>query len=437
MGGELIGNGWTPGFLAQRLVPLQRNSGAFARTKAGPAVNLGQQFGEAGRGRFILASSDAYQYSFEGDAVEGSAVCSVFTQAVVEGLRTGEADRDNDGLITLDELYDYVHRRVTDQTPQQSPRKWAYEVDGSLAIARNPRPVEAALPEDLRLAIDSFVPESREAAAQRLANLLGGRHRGLARAAHKALLSLAEDDSRRVASAAEKCLAACSEQIGGLEEPLRAADVGAIEVAPQPEPGEHQPAAGNAHLGQEVRERQSKAEKIPAKQEERERQPATGRAAAMQKPPYLQEMGRLTQLAPRWLLWSALGVVAFIVATILVIGWGFGKPAASLAALTGHEIAERNKPGLIMINSIWQARLVVWNPGINNVDELEGSIVRQVKAGLIPPHEKTKAMLQEIATYPDKYLTRSGDGAVERREILAGCGKTSDLCELCPALVTE
>ena len=51
------------------------HSGAFARTKAGPAVNLGQQFGEAGRGRFILASSDAYQYSFEGDAVQGSAVC--------------------------------------------------------------------------------------------------------------------------------------------------------------------------------------------------------------------------------------------------------------------------------------------------------------------------------------------------------------------------
>ena len=36
--------------------------------------------------------------------------------------------------------------------------------------------------------------------------------------------------------------------------------------------------------------------------------------------------------------------------------------------LSGHEIAERNKPGVIMINSVWQARLGVWNPAINNAD---------------------------------------------------------------------
>ena len=124
------------------------HSGAFARTKAAHTVNTGQHFGgrtpEEGRGRFVLTASDAYQYSFEGDAVEGQAVYSVFTQALVQGLRTGEADLDGDGLITLDELYEYVYRRVTDQTPNQSPRKWAYEVDLGIAIARNPRAVEKA-----------------------------------------------------------------------------------------------------------------------------------------------------------------------------------------------------------------------------------------------------------------------------------------------------
>ncbi len=251
------------------------HSGAFARTKAGPAVNLGQQFGEAGRGRFILASSDAYQYSFEGDAVQGSAVGSVFTQALVEGLRTGEADRDNDGLITLDELYDYVHRRVTDQTPQQSPRKWAYEVDGGLTIASNPSPAEAPLPDDLRLAIDSFVPEAREAAVKRLDNLLRGKHRGLALAAHKALLSLANDDSRRVASAAEKCLAAGSEQIRALEQYPRAAATPTIAVR-QPKPDERRPAAEETKE-QEEREHQAASEKARLKQEERERQAVTAK----------------------------------------------------------------------------------------------------------------------------------------------------------------
>lgn len=85
--------------------------------------------------------------------------------------------------------------------------------------------------------------------------------------------------------------------------------------------------------------------------------------------------------------------------------------------LSGHEITERNKPGVIMINSIWQARLGVWNPAIKNADELARSIRSQARAGLIAPNDESRAMLQEIAKHPDIYLTRAGDGAIERREI--------------------
>jgi len=71
------------------------HSGAFARTKAAPTVNVAQYFSgpahEEGRGRFILTASDAFQYSFEGDAVQGSGVNSVFTGALIEGLRTGQS----------------------------------------------------------------------------------------------------------------------------------------------------------------------------------------------------------------------------------------------------------------------------------------------------------------------------------------------------------
>jgi hypothetical protein len=187
------------------------HSGAFARTKASPAVNAGEHFGgrtpEEGRGRFVLTASDAYQYAFEGDAVEGQPVYSVFTQALVQGLRSGEADLGGDGPITLDELYEYVYRHVTDQTPKQRPKKWAYDVDMGLVIAWNPHPAEAPLPEDLQLAIGSFFPQPREAAIEKLDALLRGKHRGYALAALKALKVLKEDDSRRVAGAAEKCLA--------------------------------------------------------------------------------------------------------------------------------------------------------------------------------------------------------------------------------------
>jgi hypothetical protein len=85
--------------------------------------------------------------------------------------------------------------------------------------------------------------------------------------------------------------------------------------------------------------------------------------------------------------------------------------------LSGHEITERNKPGVIMINSVWQARLGVWNPAIKNSAALEMSIRRQARAGLIAPNDEGKATLQEIAKHPDIYLTRSGDGAIERSEI--------------------
>ncbi len=67
-----------------------------------------------------------------------------------------------------------------------------------------------------------------------------------------------------------------------------------------------------------------------------------------------------------------------------------------------------------MINSVWQARLGVWNPAIKNADELARSIRSQARAGLIAPNDESRAMLQEIAKHPDIYLTRAGDGAIER-----------------------
>ena len=119
-------------------------SGAFARgmiTKADKKVITRNDFEGEGRGRVVLTASDAMQYSFEGDQVEGKGIPYVFTGNLVRGLKSGEADRDADGHITIDELYDYVHDRVVDATPEQRPAKWNFGVQGRIVIARNPNPV--------------------------------------------------------------------------------------------------------------------------------------------------------------------------------------------------------------------------------------------------------------------------------------------------------
>ena len=112
-------------------------SGAFARSlvsKGDTRVGVGDTL--AGRGRVVLTASDALQYSFEGEALGDEAPRSVFTRAIVEGMRTGAADLDHDGTITPDELFDYACDRLRAEGRSQTPRKWALDVGGDIILVR-------------------------------------------------------------------------------------------------------------------------------------------------------------------------------------------------------------------------------------------------------------------------------------------------------------
>ncbi len=190
-------------------------AGAFERglvARAGVDVGIGQQFG--GRGRAVITASSAMEYAFEaGELADACEVPpSVFTSALVEGLATGEADRDQDGLIGLDELYDYIYDKVRAATPNQTPGKWVFGLEGELYIARRSRPVAtpAALPPELRQAIDSPLAGVRAGVVQELAAVLRGSHAGMALAARLALEQLTDDDSRAVAAAATAALGAAA-----------------------------------------------------------------------------------------------------------------------------------------------------------------------------------------------------------------------------------
>jgi hypothetical protein len=187
-------------------------AGAFERgmlARAGSSVAIEEQLG--GRGRAVITASSAMEYAFEGGDLrdENDSSPSVFTSALVEGLRTGDADRDQDGSVALDELYEYVYEKVRAETPNQTPGKWVFGVQGDLVIARRARPVTSPAPleTELQEAVDSAFASVRLAVLPELGRLARGRHEGRALAARMTLERLAHDDSRMVSEAAAATLA--------------------------------------------------------------------------------------------------------------------------------------------------------------------------------------------------------------------------------------
>ena len=119
-------------------------SGAFAVTggKTGEAEAEGELrrlLVGHGRGRVVLTASRAGEYSYEGQALPGAEIAgSVFTAGLVNGLRTGGADSDNDGLISVEDAYDYAYTYVQAHTAAQTPQRWTYGAEGKIWLARNP-----------------------------------------------------------------------------------------------------------------------------------------------------------------------------------------------------------------------------------------------------------------------------------------------------------
>jgi hypothetical protein len=187
------------------------HSGAFGKglaPKSAPTVDVEHRF--EGRGRVTLSASTELEYAFEErdpgaldvNELGAAAPGSLFTRSVVEGLRSGDADLDQDGRISVDDLYDYVCRRVRERTASQTPGM-AGDVRGAIMLARSVR--RAELPPELARAVASNLAGIRAGAVSELKALMdaGGPDAPGARAA---LERLVEDDSRAVATAAAVAL---------------------------------------------------------------------------------------------------------------------------------------------------------------------------------------------------------------------------------------
>ena len=232
-------------------------------------MGTGPAFEGNGYGRVVLTATDSTQYAWEGNQVIGESDKSVFTHYLLQGLRTGDADRDGDGLITIDELYDYVYENVVSETPRQTPGKWTYKQQGEIVVARSSKPVAkaVALPPELLALIESPLVRLRIEAIPELANLLAGRRPDLVTAALHALEGLLTDDSRKVAAAAEEVLSKIRERRQKIEALLAQAEQAAsheaaiealnevLVVDPGHETARHLLAHRRAAFEQEVAER--------------------------------------------------------------------------------------------------------------------------------------------------------------------------------------
>jgi hypothetical protein len=295
-------------------------AGAFERgmtPRAGTEVGIEAQFG--GRGRAVITASNAMEYAFEGDELADTRASqpSVFTSALVKGLTTGDADRDQDGLVALDELYDYVYDTVRETTPNQTPCKWTFGVQGELVIARRASPVTtpAPLPPELVQAIDHSLASVRTAGVHELERLLRGGHAGLAVAARLSLERLVDDDSRTVAAAASAALGARAEPAPPQTAPL---DPTTSQVAPT-KPAAPRPEVSSTRPG---------AVPAPAKRDQHPSEPGKPRpspspvpapAGAPTAPPAAVDHGVALPAAQYERLVRAAGTLAVVSSVLAVV----------------------------------------------------------------------------------------------------------------------
>jgi hypothetical protein len=254
-------------------------SGAFARGmvhRAAAGVDLRDRF--EGRGRIVLTASSAMEYAFEeAELTQGKGLPSVFTHTLVQGLQTGDADRDGDGRISVDELYDYVFEHVRRATPNQTPGRWDFDLQGDFLVAHSPRPHPTALQPELQEALEHPVAGVRLGAIGELEQLLHGRHPGYALAARQALERLSGDDSQRVSAAAAMALSAGDAAPSPAEPtPARPAPAASPPVPPR-RPRPPRPSDGQHGAAAPQRTRPAPPSRSPAP--DPHRPPSPGRAA--------------------------------------------------------------------------------------------------------------------------------------------------------------
>jgi uncharacterized caspase-like protein/peptidoglycan hydrolase-like protein with peptidoglycan-binding domain len=83
-------------------------------------------------GLHVITATTGTQTAREREEESDGLYMGVFTRQIVEGLRSGTADRDGDGIVTLSDL----ERHLRETVRQQTPRRTSHDATGDPMIAR-------------------------------------------------------------------------------------------------------------------------------------------------------------------------------------------------------------------------------------------------------------------------------------------------------------
>ncbi|WP_324633956.1 caspase family protein [Phormidium sp. CCY1219] len=131
-------------------------------------VDIKQQLG--GYGKAVLTGSTFFQSRdslhppiahpnpekncFEYSAKQKSTGLSTYTHYFIEGMETGAADSNKDGIVTLFELHEYASSKVQMSAPALQPAIYALPEIGNIQIAKTPTETPQQL---YRQAVENFV----------------------------------------------------------------------------------------------------------------------------------------------------------------------------------------------------------------------------------------------------------------------------------------
>lgn len=77
-----------------------------------------------GSGKYLITSSNNFQVSIE----RPEDAYSLFTKWLIHGLEMNRADSDGDGIVTVDEIFQYAFKNVQRENPDQTPQSKGFEI---------------------------------------------------------------------------------------------------------------------------------------------------------------------------------------------------------------------------------------------------------------------------------------------------------------------